>query len=54
MSTNASDAGPAGERPSSERFAALHVADAAMVIYDLSNHHAWVQSDLAVSLDGMV
>ncbi len=35
-------------------YAALHVEDVAMVIYDRGNHRAWVQSDLAVALDGMV
>jgi hypothetical protein len=37
-----------------ERYAALHVEDAAMVIYDQDNHRAWVRSDHAVSVDGMV
>ena len=66
MSTDVSDAGedgspddrsPADSRgvdpTTDERYASLHVEDAAMVVYDVSNHRAWVQSDLAMSLDAM-
>jgi hypothetical protein len=48
---NANDAertdGPGGE------YAALHLGDAAVIIYDRDDHRAWVQSDLAVRVDGM-
>ena len=66
MSTDVSDADEgrsSADRPSAdsrgidpstdERYASLHVEDAAMVVYDVSNHRAWVQSDLAISLDSM-
>ena len=51
MSTNAPDAGRTDGDDG--QFAALHVEDAAVVIYDRDNHQAWIQSDLAVALDGM-
>lgn len=53
MSTDASDAGPTEQRATDDRYAALRVADAATVIYDVSNHRAWIQSDRATSLEGM-
>lgn len=36
-----------------QRYASLHIDDGEMVIYDLSNHQAWIQSNHAVSIDGM-
>lgn len=51
MSTNASDAdAPEGDR-TDECYAALRMADDAVVIYDQSNHRAWVQSSLTVALE---
>ena len=41
-------------QPDTERYAALSVEGDALIVYDTGNHRAWVQSNLAVSLDGMI
>jgi hypothetical protein len=52
MEANAPDAGRTEDgQGGSRRYAALHVEESAVVIYDRVNNRAWVQSDAAVSLD---
>lgn len=54
MAANAPDAGRTDDgQGGGSRYAALHVEESAVVIYDRVNNRAWVQSDAAVSLDGM-
>jgi hypothetical protein len=51
MSTNAPDADAPDWDGTDERYAALRLADDAVVIYDQSNHRAWVQSSETVALE---
>jgi hypothetical protein len=53
MSTHPRDTDAEDREGTDDSYAALQVADDAMVIYDRENHRSWVQSDLAVGLDGM-
>lgn len=49
MSTHAHDADAPHSDETDERYAALRMTDDAVVIYDQSNHRAWVQSTVAVA-----
>lgn len=53
MTPDAHDAGGMEEVAQGGEYAALHVQDESLVVYDLENHRAWIQSDLAVGLDWM-
>lgn len=52
MTPDTRDVGGMAETGSGE-YAALHVEDESLVVYDRENHRAWIQSDLAVALDWM-
>jgi hypothetical protein len=51
MSTHPSDSPTPPRDRTDDRFAALQIADDALVIYDTSNQEAWLQSDRTVALD---
>lgn len=53
MTPDAHDAGGMEETVEEGEYAALHVEDESLVVYDRGNHRAWIQSDLAVGLDWM-
>ena len=50
MTSNTHDAERADTVEDGGAYAALHVEDDALVIYDQENPSAWVQSDLVVDL----
>jgi len=51
MSTNDSRAD--NGRPDEDQYDELEVANGDVVIYDVDNHSAWIQSDDAVSRESM-
>lgn len=51
MSTHAPGRDTPDSDATDECYAALRIADDAVVIYDQSNHRAWVQSDCSVSVE---